>query len=70
LLGRDIAKIGERETLKRLREILAKETSGEGRHGLLIPRMMVRGSVFDEESGNRFNQLLTLLLALLKGIND
>ena len=70
LLGRDIAKIGAPETIKRIREILAKETSDEGRHSLLIPEMMPRGSGFDEESGNRFNQLLTLLLALLRGIDD
>jgi predicted nucleotidyltransferase len=70
LLGRDIAKIGAPETIKTIREILAKETSDEGRHSLLIPGMMLRGSVFDEESGNRFNQLLTLLLALLRGIDD
>ncbi len=70
LLGRDLAKIAAPETSSRIREILAKETSDEGRHSLLIPGMMPRGSVFDEESGNRFNQLLTLLLALLRGIDD
>jgi predicted nucleotidyltransferase len=70
LLGRDLAKIAAPETIKRIREILAKETADQGRRSLLIPRMMLRGSVFDEESGNRFNQLLTLLLALLRGIDD
>lgn len=70
LLGRDIAKIGAPETIKRIREILVKETSDGGRHSLLIPGMVVRASVFDEESGNRFDQLLTLLLALLRGIDD
>jgi predicted nucleotidyltransferase len=70
LLGRDIAKIGAPETIKRIRQILAKETSDDGRHSLLIPGMMPRGTVFEEGSGNRFNQLLTLLLALLRGIDD
>jgi len=70
LLGRDIAKIAAPETMQRFREILAKETSEEGRHSLLIPGMIPRGGVFDEESGNRFNQLLVLLLALLRGIDD
>jgi predicted nucleotidyltransferase len=70
LLGRDLAKIAAPETIKWIKEILAKETADEGRRSLLIPGMMPRGSVFDEESGNRFNQLLTLLLALLRGIYD
>jgi predicted nucleotidyltransferase len=70
LLGRDIAKIGAPETIKRIREILAKETSDEGRHSLLIPGMMPRGSVFDEDSGNRFSHFVTLLSALQRGIHD
>jgi predicted nucleotidyltransferase len=70
LLGRDIAKISAPETIKRIREILANETSDEGRHSRLIPGMMPRGTEFEAEGGNRFNQLLTLLLALLKGIDD
>lgn len=69
LLGRDIAKIGEPETLRRLREILAMETTREGQHRL-IRDMMPAGTVFDEESGNRFGELLTLLRELIKGIND
>ena len=35
------------------REILAKETSDEGWHSLLVPGMIQRGSVFEEENGNR-----------------
>jgi predicted nucleotidyltransferase len=70
LLGRDLAKIAAPETMKRIREILAKETTDEGRHSLLIRAMMPAGSVSDGENGNRFNQLLILLLELLKGIND
>jgi predicted nucleotidyltransferase len=70
LLGRDVAKIGAPETIKRIREILAKETADEGRRSLLIPGMMPRGSGFDEEDGNRFNQLFTLMLAFLRGIDD
>lgn len=70
LLGRDLARIAASETLNRIGEILARETSDEGRHSLLIPAMMPRGTEFESESGNRFNELLTFLLELLKGVND
>ncbi|MGO8793007.1 MAG: nucleotidyl transferase AbiEii/AbiGii toxin family protein [Terriglobia bacterium] len=69
LLGRDLAKIGKPETIRRIKEILAKETAEEGQHGL-IQDMMPVGSVFDKENGNRFDELLILLRALVKGIND
>jgi predicted nucleotidyltransferase len=70
LLGRDLARIASPQTMKRILGILAKETADAGRHSLLIPAMMPAGSVFDGESENRFNQLLTFLSELLKGIND
>ena len=69
MLGRDLAKIAEPETMTRIKEILAEETAEEGRHGL-IQDMMPVGSVFDKESGNRFDELLILLRQLVKGIND
>jgi len=69
LLGRDLAKIGKPETIERIRGILAKETAEKGQHGL-IQDMLPAGSVFDKESGNRFDELLILLKELLKGVND
>lgn len=69
LLGRDVASIGKPETIERIREILAMETAGEGQYRL-IQTMMAARSVSDEESGNRFDELLTLLRELLKGIED
>jgi len=70
LLGRDLAKISAPETLSRIRAILARETPDEGRHSVLIPAMMPRGAALESESGNRFHELLTFLLELVKGIND
>jgi predicted nucleotidyltransferase len=69
LLGRDLARIGEPETIGRIREILARETAEQGPYHL-IQSMMPAGGVSEEESGNRFDELLTLLRELVKGIED
>ena len=69
LLGRDIAAIGEAETIGRIREILAKETTDQGQHRLIQDMTAGRG-VSDQESENRFDELLTLLRQLGKGIED
>jgi predicted nucleotidyltransferase len=69
LLGRDIAGIGNPETIERIREILAKETADQGQHRL-IQDMMAGLGVSDQESENRFDELLTLLRQLAKGIED
>jgi predicted nucleotidyltransferase len=69
LLGRDVASIGNPETIGRIREILAKETTDQGQHRL-IQDMMARRGVSDQESENRFDELLTLLRQLAKGIED
>ncbi len=69
LLGRDIAAIGEAETIGGIREILAKETTDQGQHRLIQDMMAGRGPS-DEESENRFDALRTLLRQLGKGIED
>jgi len=69
LLGRDIASIGEPETIGRIREILTKETAGQG-HDLLIQAMTADRGVFDDERENRFGELLGQLRQLLMGIED
>jgi predicted nucleotidyltransferase len=67
LLGRDIARIGEPETIGRIREILAKETADQG-HGRLIQAMMAVRGMSDEDMKNRFRELLGQLRQLLMGI--
>jgi predicted nucleotidyltransferase len=69
LLGRDLAGIGQLETIRRIREILAKETAEEGQYRL-IRSMIQDWGVSDKETENRFDELLTLLRELLKGIGD
>jgi predicted nucleotidyltransferase len=69
LLGRDIVKIGGPETIGRITEVLAKETAEEGQH-LLIQLMMPAETLSDQESGKRFDERLTLLRELVKGIED
>ena len=69
LLGRDLARIGEAATIARIKEILAKETADEGRYHLIQAMMADRG-VSDEESENRFEEILALLQHLVKGIDD
>jgi hypothetical protein len=69
LLGRDVASIGNPETTGRIREILAKETTDQGQHRLIQDMMAGRG-VSDQESENRFDDLLTLLRQLATGIED
>ena len=67
LLGRDIASIGEPETIGRIREILAKETADQGRVRL-VQAMMAGQDVSDEERKNRFGELRGQLRQLLMGI--
>ena len=67
LLGRDIARIGEPETIGRIREILAKETADQG-HGRLIQAMMAVRGMSDGDMKNRFGDLLGQLRQLLMGI--
>jgi predicted nucleotidyltransferase len=69
LLGRDIARIGQPQTIGRVREILARETAKEGQYSLIQSMMAGRG-LSDEERGNRFGELLGQLRQLLKGIED
>jgi predicted nucleotidyltransferase len=69
LLGRDIAKIGEPGTVRRVREILANEIGDEGQYRL-IQGMMPPGTLSDKESENRFDKLLALLRELGKGVED
>jgi predicted nucleotidyltransferase len=69
LLGRDIARIAEPETVGRVGEILAPETSDEGQYHL-IQSMMPSGTLSDREHDSRFDELLTLLRELVKGSED
>jgi predicted nucleotidyltransferase len=69
LLGRDMAKIGSPDTLGRIREILAKEIVDEGQH-LLIQNMTPAWILSGEEGERRFDELVTLLRELAKGIDD
>lgn len=69
LLGRDIAGIGEPETIGRIRVILATEIGGQG-HDLLIQAMLADRGVFDDERENRFEELSGQLRQLLMGIED
>jgi predicted nucleotidyltransferase len=69
LLGHDVASIGNPETIGRIKGILAKETTAQGQYRLIQDMMAGRG-VSDQESGNRFDELLTLLRHLAKGIED
>ena len=69
LLGRDIARIGNSETITRVKEILAEETADQGQYRL-IQAMMAGEGTFHEESENRFEELLGQLRQLLKGIED
>jgi predicted nucleotidyltransferase len=69
LLGRDIARIGNPETIARIKEILAKETADEGQHRLIQAMIADRGAPLEERE-NRFEESLALLRQLLKGIED
>jgi len=69
LLGRDIASIGNPETIARIKEILAKETADQGQYRL-IQGMIASRSAALEERENRFEELLALLRQLVKGIED
>ena len=69
LLGRDIASIGNPETIGRIREILAKETADQGQYRLIQDMMAGRGAALEERE-NRFEELLALLRQLVKGIKD
>jgi hypothetical protein len=69
LLGRDIARIGGLETIGRVTKILARETADEGPYRL-IPGMISDRGVSDRQSEGRFDELLTLLRELVKGIED
>ena len=69
LLGRDIASIGGPETIGRIREILAKETSDDGQYRLIQAMMTGRGAALEERE-NRFEDLLARLRQLMKGIDD
>jgi predicted nucleotidyltransferase len=69
LLGRDMARIGNPDTLGRIREILAKEIAGEGQH-LLIQNMTPAGPLSGEEGQKSFDELVTLLGELAKGVED
>jgi predicted nucleotidyltransferase len=69
LLGRDIAKIANPDTLGRIREILAKEIAEEGQY-LLIQNMIPLGTLSGDEGEKRFDELLALLRELAKGIEN
>jgi predicted nucleotidyltransferase len=69
LLGREIASIGDPETIARIKDILARETADQGQYRLIQAMMAGRG-VSDEESENRFEEILALLRELVKGIED
>jgi predicted nucleotidyltransferase len=69
LLGRDIASIGQSETIERIRQILVKETADQG-HDRLIQAMMAGRGASDDETESRFEALLGRLRQLLKGIED
>lgn len=69
LLGRDIARIGKPETIRKIEEILAEETAEEGQYRLIVA--MIGGSVaVVEESENRFEELLAALKELRVGIKE
>jgi len=68
LLGRDLASIGNPETVTRIRQILAKETAEEGQYRLIQAMSPYWGAF--EESENRFEKVLTLLRELVKGIEE
>jgi predicted nucleotidyltransferase len=69
LLGRDIASIGNPETIARIKEILAKETADQGQYRLIQAMIAGRGAALEERE-NRFEELLALLRQLVKGIED
>ena len=69
LLGRDIASIGNPETIARIKEILAKETADDSQFRL-IQAMKANRGLSDVESKNRSEELLSLLRELVKGIED
>lgn len=69
LLGRDVARIGKPKTIERISEILRGETADDSKYRL-IQAMMAGGGVSDEERRNRFDELLTLLRQLERGVDD
>lgn len=69
LLGRDVARIGKPKTIERVSEILRGETADDSKYRL-IQAMMAGGGVSDEERRNRFDELLTLLRQLERGVDD
>ena len=69
LLGRDIASIGNPETIGRIREILAKETAHGGQYRLIQAMIAGRRAALEERE-NPFEELLALLRQLMKGIED
>jgi len=70
LLGRDVAKIAHPGTLCVIGKTLANATAEEQQPTLLIRHMMPKGNVFDDQPGNRFAELLTLLRIFAKGVQD
>jgi predicted nucleotidyltransferase len=68
LMGRDIAKIGNPETKRKILEILGAETA-EGSQYRLIRAMMAKSVLIDEKD-NRFDENLAILGELLAGIRE
>jgi len=69
LLGRDLARIGQPKTMRRIEEILKREISDGGQH-LLIQGMTPTGTLFEGEREGRSDELLALLQQFKKGVED
>jgi predicted nucleotidyltransferase len=69
LLGRDIATIGKPETVDKIKDILAGETAEDSRYRL-IRAMMADSVATEDESRNRFEELLTALRDLIAGLQE
>lgn len=65
LLGRDMAKISDSETLERVKEILESETGDQSRYRLVED--MVRG---DFMSGDKFDEIFHKVEKLKEGISE
>ncbi|MDP2268929.1 MAG: hypothetical protein Q8K46_07140, partial [Deltaproteobacteria bacterium] len=65
LLGHDMARIADPETLSAVRKIIGLETGEAARHRLIIH--MIGGSAWID---NRFDEVLLFLEKLKKGLDE
>jgi predicted nucleotidyltransferase len=69
LLGRDIAKIANPETKRKILEILAVETADESRYHL-IQQIVAGSAAVGGDRDKRFDEILALLRELMAGIRE